>query len=190
MRGSVSSHCYLKDIFMDVWMLSRKGLKKDLLDIFAALDNIHCQYDWIISDHDMWYDADCPETVKMRWQWTGLLISGDELAAHYSAGYVWFCSGGILSAVPFGTKQEQVWNNIPCWAADFEDPQYRFQTPLTELEIICYDGYAWLIVCKPELSTLVRKNLPQALPPKQWYLEHTRTRTDKDDNKISVIDHP
>ena len=172
---------------MDAWMISRKELKNDLLDIFSALDDLQYKFDWIISDHDMWYAPNCPEEVKTRWQWTGLLMPGTELTEHYSAGYVWFCFGGVLSAVPKGTKPEQVWDYLPRWEVDFEDPSYQFQTPLTELEIVCYDGYAWLIVCKPELSALIRKYLPQAMPPKEWYSAHTQTQHDEQGSKRTII---
>ena len=77
--------------------------------------------------------------------------------------------GGILSAVPKGTKAEQVWDYVPCWEIDFEDTGYRFQTPLTELEVVCYDGYAWLIVCKADFSETVRKALPQACSVDEFY---------------------
>ena len=154
---------------MDAWMISWKELKNDLLEIFSALDGLQYQFDWVITDHDIWYGSECPEEVKKRWQWTGLLMSGKELTEHYSAGYVWFCTGGVLSAVPLGTKLEQIWNYSPVWDADFDDSEYRFQTPQTELEIICYDGYAWVIVCKPEYSDTVRARLPQARRPKEFY---------------------
>ncbi len=147
---------------MDVWIISRKELKNDLLEIFSALGALQYQYDWIISDHDMWYSENCPDEVKKRWQWTGLLMSGEELTEHYSAGYVWFCTGGVLSAVPLGTQLSQVWDYLPSWEMNFEDPNYRFQTPQTQLEIICYDGYAWAIVCDPEFSAVIQDNLPQA----------------------------
>ena len=172
---------------MDIWMISRRELKNDLLDIFTALNDIQFKYDWIISDHDIWYSEDCPADVKSRWQWTGLLLPGEELAAHCAAGYVHFCFGAILSAVPKGTKPEQVWDYVPGWEKDFEDPGYQFQTPLTKLEIVCYDGYAWLVVCKPELSTLIREHLPHAMPPKEWYLAYTQTQYDEQGNKMTII---
>ena len=40
---------------MDVWMLNRMILPNDLLDIFSALGNLQAQYDWVITDHSMWY---------------------------------------------------------------------------------------------------------------------------------------
>lgn len=156
---------------MDVWMISRKELKNDLLDIFSALGDLQYQFDWIISDHDIWYGQNCPPEIRKRWQWTGLFISGKELTEHYSAGYVWFCCGGVLSAVPLGTIPEQVWNYLPSWEIDFNAPDYQFQTPLTELEILCYDGYAWMIICKPEFSDVIQKNLPQACRPDEFYQE-------------------
>ena len=168
-------------------MISRKELKNDLLDIFSALDDLQYKFDWIVSNHDMWYDPNCPEEVKTCWQWTGLLISGKELTEHYSAGYVWFCCGGVLSAVAKGAKPEQVWDYVPGWEVDFEDPFYQFQTPLTELEIVCYDGYAWLIVCKPELSALIQEHLPQAMPPKEWYPAHTMMQHDEQGSKRTII---
>ena len=115
------------------------------------------------------------------------MLPGEELAAHCAAGYVHFCFGAILSAVPKGTKPEQVWDYVPGWEEDFEDPDYQFQTPLTKLEIVCYDGYAWLVVCKPELSTLIREHLPHAMPPKEWYLAYTQTRYDEQGNKMTII---
>ena len=173
---------------MDFWMLSRRELKNDLLDIFSALDDLQYKFDWIISDHDMWYSANCPEEVKTRWQWTGLMMSGEELTKHYSLGYVWFCCGGVLSAVPKDTKIEQVWDYVPGWEVNFEDPNYHFQTPLTELEIICFDGFAWVIICKPELSFQIQKSFPQALPPKDWYSAHTQPRYDENGNRITIIE--
>ena len=47
---------------MDVWMLNRKILPNDLLDIFSALGNLQAQYDWVITDHSMWYG----KTVRKR----------------------------------------------------------------------------------------------------------------------------
>ena len=47
---------------MDVWMLNRKILPNDLLDIFSALSNLQAQYDWVITDHSMWYG----KTVRKR----------------------------------------------------------------------------------------------------------------------------
>ena len=40
---------------MDAWMLDRRVLRNDLLDIFAALGNLQTQYDWVITDPSMWY---------------------------------------------------------------------------------------------------------------------------------------
>lgn len=154
---------------MDVWMISRREPENELLEILSVLGDLQNQYDWIISDHDMWYSESCPDDVKKRWQQPCLLMSGKELTDHYSARYVWFCTGGILSAVPKGTKAEQVWGYVPGWERDFEDTGYRFQTPLTELEVVCFDGYAWLIVCKPDFSETVRKALPQACSMDEFY---------------------
>lgn len=147
---------------MDVWMVARKDLKNDLLDIFSALDGLQYRYDWVISDHDMWYTASCPPEVKQRWQWTGLLMSGQELTEHLRQHYVCFCFGAVLSAVPLRTQKEQVCHYTPAWEVDLSAPDYQFQTPFTQLEIICDDGYAWAIVCPPELSESVRRSLPQA----------------------------
>ena len=47
---------------MDVWMLNRKTLPNDLLDIFSALGNLQAQYDWVITNHSMWYG----KTVRKR----------------------------------------------------------------------------------------------------------------------------
>lgn len=47
---------------MDVWMLNRMILPNDLLDIFSALGNLQAQYDWVITDHSMWYR----KTVRKR----------------------------------------------------------------------------------------------------------------------------
>ena len=172
---------------MDVWMIARKELKNDLPEILAALDDSQYQFDWIVSDHDMWYSANCPEEVRKRWQWNALLISGEDLTAHLRNQYISFCLGAVLSAVPLGTKPEQVWDYLPGWEVDFFHADYQFQTPLTELEIICFDGYAWVIICKPDFSELVQKRLPQAMPPKQWYSAHTQVRYDEQGNKMSII---
>ena len=150
---------------MDVWMLNRKILPNDLLDIFSALGNLQAQYDWVITDHSMWYGKNCPEAVCKRWQWTGLLMSGRELTEHLSAGYVWFLDGAVLSAVPLGMREEDVNLYEPVWDVDFCAPDYRFQTPLTRLELILFDGWAWVIVCNAAFSKLVQSRLPQAQPP-------------------------
>ena len=104
---------------MDVWMLNRMILPNDLLDIFSALGNLQAQYDWVITNHSMWYGKNCPEAVCKRWQWTGLLMSGRELTEHLSAGYVWFLDGAVLSAVPLGTREEDVNLYEPVWEVDF-----------------------------------------------------------------------
>lgn len=154
---------------MDAWMISRSELKNDLLEIFSALGDLQYQFDWVISDHDVWYRANCPNAVKKRWQYTGLLISGEELTEHLSAGFVHFLVGAVLSAVPKGTAPAEVWDYVPGWEVDFDDPDYRFQTPLTQLEILCYDGYAWVIVCKPEFSETVQQALPKAQKSEDFY---------------------
>ena len=64
---------------MDFWMIARQDLKQDLLDIFSALGNLQYQYDWVITDHGLWYGENCPDDVRKRWQWTGLLMDGREL---------------------------------------------------------------------------------------------------------------
>lgn len=155
---------------MDFWMIARKDLKNDLLDIFSALGDLQYQYDWVITDHDLWYGETCPDEVKKRWQWTGLLMDGQELTEHLAAGYVRFLVGGVLSAVPRNIQPNWVWNYEPYWEHEkLFSVDYHFQTPLTQLELICYDGYAWLIVCDTDLSEKVHQALPQAKTPGQFY---------------------
>lgn len=150
-------------------MLSRQSLKNDLLDIFSALGDLQYQYDWVITDHEIWYTEGCPEAIRKRWQWTGLLMDGAELTRHLRAGYIYFIGGGILSAVPKGTKEEKINRYTPYWEhADLFTPNYHFQTPLTQLEIICYDG-DWLIVCEPSFSKYVCCALPQVQPPENYF---------------------
>ena len=156
-------------IAMDFWMVSRQNLKNDLLDIFSALGDLQYQYDWVITDHDIWYAEDCPESVRKRWQWTGLLMDGAELTEHLRAGYVFFIGGGVLSAVPKETPLAQVNCYVPYWEhADLFAPSYRFQMPQTQMEIICYDG-EWLIVCESAFSERIRCSLPQAETPEIYF---------------------
>jgi hypothetical protein len=69
----------------------------------------------------------------------------------------------VFFAVPLGTQAEQVWDYVPAWEIkNFGVPDYQFQTPLTELEITCYDGSAWVVICRPEFSERIQKCLPQA----------------------------
>lgn len=155
---------------MDFWMISRSDLKDDLMTLFTALDGLQYRYDWVISDTDLYFRPDTPENVKARWLWTGLLMDGAELTGHLESGYVWFVSGGILSAVPKGTKPEDVWNYMPRWdVEDFGSAEYQFQTPLTKLEILCYDGYAYVIVSPPSFSPVVRRQLPAAKTVEEFY---------------------
>lgn len=155
---------------MDFWMLTRSELKNDLLDIFSALGDLQYRYDWVITDHLLWYSADCPDEVRRCWEWTGLLMDGRELTGHLTAKHVHFVCGGVLSAVPLGTRAEQIWDHVPYWEHEkLFSAEYAFQTPLTQLELICYDGYAWLIVCDPAFSRTIRRALPQALPPAEYF---------------------
>ena len=117
---------------MDFGMLSRNDLSNDRMDIFAALDDIQYQYDWVISNTGLYFSPDVPAQVRKRWSWTGLLMTGQELTQHLTSGYVYFVSGGILSAVPKGTRSEQVWDYVLCWEVEnFGSPDYHFQMPLT-----------------------------------------------------------
>lgn len=153
---------------MDFWMFDRKAIKNGLLDLFSALGNLQYSYDWIISDHDVWFAKSCPDAVRKRWQWTGLLMDGAELTKHLRSGYVFFVGGGVLSAVPKGTTQSQVDRFTPYWEReDLFSPSYQFQTPLTKLEIICYDG-DWLLVCESSFSSYVG-TLPQAQTPQEHF---------------------
>ena len=92
-------------------------------------------------------------------------MTGRELTEHLRAGYVWFLDGAVLSAVPLGMREEDVNLYEPVWEVDFCTPDYRFQTPLTRLELILFDGWAWGIVCDAAFSKLVQNRLPQAQPP-------------------------
>ena len=151
-------------------MLARSELPNDLMDIFSPLDDIQYQYDWVISDTDLYFAPDISEEVRKRWFWTGLLMDGQELTEQLSFGYVCFVAGGILSAVPKGTSGWQVRKYLPCWEIEkFGDPGYRFQTPLTQLEIICYDGYVWCVICKPEMPPVIQRALPNAKTPDKFY---------------------
>lgn len=158
--------------FMDFWMINRKHLKDDLLEIFSALDNIQYKYDWIVSDVDIYYPQreNTPEEIKARWNWNALLISGQEMTDALSNSYVHFLTGGVLSAVPLGTKVKKVNKYIPYWEIEnFGSPDYQFQTPLTQLEIFCYDGYAWVIICGSDFSEFVKEKLPFAQKPDDYY---------------------
>ena len=75
----------------------------------------------------------------------------------------------MLSAVPLGTREEDVNLYEPVWDVDFCAPDYRFQTPLTRLELILFDGWAWGIVCDAAFSKLVQNRLPQAQPPDAFW---------------------
>ena len=151
-------------------MISRQDLKNDLLEIFSALDDLQYQYDWVITDHDIWYGKNCPDEVRKRWQWTGLLMTGEELTDHLSAGYIHFFAGGVVSAVPKGTKAAEVCHYEPYWANQgLFSAEYQFQTPLTQLELMCYDGYAWLIICEPALSKKICQARPQTKTHDEFY---------------------
>lgn len=43
--------------------------------------------------------------------------------------------------------------------------------PLTRLELICYDGYAWSMICKPDFAKQVKKALPMAKTPEEFFLQ-------------------
>ena len=157
---------------MDFWMIERKHLKVDLLEIFSALDNIQYKYDWIISNADIFYPQleNTPKEIKDRWNRSALLVSGQELTDRLSNDYIHFLTGGVLSAVPLGTKVEQVNKYVPHWEIEnFDSPDYQFQTPLTQLEILCYDGYAWVIICESDFSEFVKEKLPLAQKPDDYY---------------------
>ena len=137
------------------------------------MGDLQYQYDWVITDHDLWYAENCPEEVRKRWQWTGLLMDGKELTAHLSANYVHFMQGGVLSAVPKDTQPCQVWNYEPRWEIEkFDLPEYRFQTPLTQLELVCYDGYAWVLVCPTIFSKRVKEAFLMVKTPEGFYSVH------------------
>ncbi len=44
--------------------------------------------------------------------------------------------------------------------------------PLTRLELICYDGYAWVLICKPDFSKQVKRTFPMAKTPEEFYSQH------------------
>lgn len=158
---------------MDFWMIDRSDLKNnDLLGIFSRLDNFQLDFDWIVSDADIYYllRENTPQKIKDRWNWNALLVSGQELTDALSNDYIHFLTGGILSAVPLETKVEQVNKYIPYWEIEkFDSPDYLFQTPLTQLEILCYDGYAWVIICNSDFSEAIKEKLPFAQKPDDFY---------------------
>lgn len=126
-----------------------------------------------MTDHDLWHVENCPEEVRRRWQWTGLRMDGTELTAHLSAGCICFLLGGVLSAVPKGTQPCEVWTYEPYWKIEqFGSPEYRFQTPGPQLEPICYDGYAWFLICTSDFSKRVNDALPMAKTPEEFYSAH------------------
>ena len=155
---------------MDFWMVSSRELPHGLASIFTALTDLLYQYDWVISDTNLYFLPETPEAVKKRWSWTGLLMEGQELARHLAEGYVHIVCGGVFSAVPKGTRAAQVNGYMPVWEIDkFGSSEYTFQIPLTQLEILNYDGYAWVLICGPEFSAKVQKALPQAKRPDAYY---------------------
>ena len=52
-----------------------------------------------------------------------------------------------------------------------EDLVDCLRMPLTQLELFCYDGYAWAIVCQHSFSERVKEALPQAKDPDAFYAE-------------------
>ena len=153
--------------------MQRSELKHDLLTIFSALNGLQYRYDWIISNADLYLKPDTPQEIKLRWQYTGILMDGLELTRHLEAGYVHFCLGVILSAVPKGTKANAIWDYLPCWEIEnFGDPNDSFQTPLTELEMFCYDGYAFVIICPPSFSKTVLQALPTVKTVDEFYQDN------------------
>ncbi len=157
---------------MDFWMIDRKHLKDNLLEIFSALEDIQYKYDWIISDADIYYPLreNTPQKIKDRWNWNALLVSGQELTDALSNHFIHFVAGGVLSAVPLKTKVGEVNLYLPYWEIEkFDSPDYQFQTPLTQLEILCYDGYAWVIICDSDFSEFVKEKLPFAQKPDDYY---------------------
>jgi hypothetical protein len=63
-------------------MIQRQELPGDLLGLFTALGDLQYQFDWVISDTDLYFLPDTPEAVRKRWSWTGLLMDGRELTEH------------------------------------------------------------------------------------------------------------
>ncbi len=147
---------------MDYWMIDRAELPGDLPDVFSALNGILERYNWVVSGTDLWFGPNATEEVRRRWGWTGLLMEGRELLGYLQDGSVRILSG-VLSAVPRRTRAEAVRDYAPSWEdKGLFSPEYRFQTPLTQMEIICYDGWAIVIVCEEAMSRTVRTALPMA----------------------------
>ena len=44
--------------------------------------------------------------------------------------------------------------------------------PLTRLELICYDGYAWSMICKPNFAKQLKNVLTMKKTTGEFYPQH------------------
>jgi hypothetical protein len=126
----------------------------DLEDLFFSLEDVLSQYDWLISDTDLFFKPAAPQALKDRLNWTGLLMRWDELETVFYS-QEWHMISGVLSALPKGISEEAA-QQLPLPKWDYEgywngNPQ--MQTSLTQVEVVPCDGYLLLFLASGDALT-------------------------------------
>ena len=138
----------------------------DLREVFRGIGNRQTEFNWLISDLE-WVDLNVrydrpPAFSDMPLHW----VSGDALSQIvdvYELQFVWAVLSGFkpgvaldstsLKVEPYADGNPNFWTKYP-----------RIQHPLAEIEIVCWDSGATLLLCKDQaIGESFRDYFPEAV---------------------------
>jgi hypothetical protein len=148
---------------------SRMPFHTDMGQVFRALDGWQYEYDWLLTEIDTVATsaAGLPSVLQPVDRDRALVVPGTELSAMlaaYPMQFLW----GVFSAIPPQCALNAAsLNVVPCadgnsdhWSAVRCAPQH----PLAEVEIVCWDSSATLLIgASSTLTRAFRSYFPEAV---------------------------
>ncbi|MGL4550605.1 MAG: hypothetical protein ACRC33_05415 [Gemmataceae bacterium] len=138
----------------------------DLRLVFRAIGDRQREFDWLVTDLDYGrlgvHDHRPPPFIGRGPHW----LTGAQLTrqvAEYDLQFAW----AVLSGFPPGTPLDLDRLAVDPYAdgnPGFWEEQPRIQHPLAEVEIVCWDSTATLLLCRDRsLGESFRRHFPEAV---------------------------
>lgn len=160
---------------MKAAVIERRNMSSsDLEHLFFSFKDVFSQYDWLISDTDLFFQPTAPEELRDRLNWTGLLMRWTELKTVFRSRE-WHMISGVLSALPNGISEEAAQRlPLPAWEYEgYWNGNPQMQTFLTQVEVVLYDGYLLLFLALDDtLIDCFLRLYPKAMELSEYLRHH------------------
>jgi hypothetical protein len=137
----------------------------DMREVFAAMGQRQREFNWLLTECEAWRQdskAMIAPFVGADVQW----FSGDDLTRKVSqckTQFIW----GVFSGFPLNVSLDlQHLDVYPCADGnpDFWTAAPKIQHPLAEIEIVCWDSSATLLLCRDHtIASSFRTYFPEAV---------------------------